>query len=171
MKSSLAQIDYSVNQPAERPVIKKLVDNLQVSSGQLEANSSLRTDYPELPVARPVLRRLVDQIKTSSAEFAAASVSQVISLIALDRWKSFTYHYRTLGGIQAVQRKAARRWSKAAFVVKSTRGIGRRFGQSEWISRPRELRPPNCESYSRQNQIGRSSWRSIGCGHGGSLRF
>lgn len=65
MSSSLAHRDYAVSKPAERPVIKKLVDNLQVSGGQLEAKPSLRTDYPEFEVKRPVIHRLVDQLKTS----------------------------------------------------------------------------------------------------------
>lgn len=64
-KSSLAHADYSVSRPAERPVIKKLVDNLQVSGGTLEAKPSLRTDFPEFDVRRPVIHRLNDQLKTS----------------------------------------------------------------------------------------------------------
>lgn len=65
MNSSLAHKDYAVSKPAERPVIKKLVDNLQVSGGQLEAKPSLRTDYPQFEVKRPVIHRLTDQLKTS----------------------------------------------------------------------------------------------------------
>lgn len=65
MSSSLAHRDYAVSKPAERPVIKKLVDNLQVSGGTLEAKPSLRTDYPEFQVKRPVIHRLNDQLKTS----------------------------------------------------------------------------------------------------------
>lgn len=81
MGSSLAQSDYAVTKPAERPVIKKLVDNLQVSGGALEAKPSLRTDYPEFEVKRPVIHRLTDQLKTSGVqssegEFATSTLSR-----------------------------------------------------------------------------------------------
>lgn len=76
--SSLAHKDFTLSQPVGRPVIKKLVDNLHVSPGQLEANSSLRTDYPEFQVSRPVIHRLTDQLQISPAEFSTKSVSQVL---------------------------------------------------------------------------------------------
>lgn len=80
MASSLAQSDYAVTKPAERPVIKKLVDNLQVSGGTLEAKSSLRSDYPHFEVKRPVIHRLNDHLKSSGqltdGEFTGTTLSR-----------------------------------------------------------------------------------------------
>lgn len=91
LKSSLAQTDFAVSRPTERPIIKKLVDNLQIGGGHLEANSSLRTDYPEFHPSRPVIHRLTDQLKTSSADFATTSVSQV-NLHFITFFPSITLH-------------------------------------------------------------------------------
>lgn len=101
MSSSLAQNDYAQPaRPAERPVIKKLVDNLQVGGGPgvgMEAKPSLRTDYPEFQVKRPVIHRLVDQLKTSGgaasvdAEFAATTLSR-------DQYRPFSNVKRPEGG-------------------------------------------------------------------------
>ena len=92
LKSSLAQADYAVTRPNERPIIKKLVDNLQIGGGHLEANSSFKTDYPEFHPSRPVIHRLADQLKTSSADFATTSVSQVG---AADNLHFVSLHYVT----------------------------------------------------------------------------
>lgn len=99
MNSSLAQNDYAQpSKRAERPVIKKLVDNLQVGGPGvgMEAKPSLRTDYPEFQVKRPVIHRLVDQLKTSGGvagegEFAATTLSR-------DQYRPFSNVKRPEGG-------------------------------------------------------------------------
>ncbi|KAK4004593.1 Uncharacterized protein APZ42_018445 [Daphnia magna] len=99
MNSSLAQNDYALPAKAtERPVIKKLVDNLQVGGPgvTMEAKPSLRTDYPEFQVKRPVIHRLVDQLKTSGGaasdgEFAATTLSR-------DQYRPFSNVKRPEGG-------------------------------------------------------------------------
>jgi hypothetical protein len=100
MNSSLAQNDYAQpSKPAERPVIKKLVDNLQVGGPgvEMEAKPSLRTDYPEFQVKRPVIHRLVDQLKTSGGaatvegEFTGTTLSR-------DQYRPFSNVKRPEGG-------------------------------------------------------------------------
>ena len=99
MNSSMAQNDYALpSKPAERPVIKKLVDNLQVGGPGIgmEAKPSLRTDYPEFQVKRPVIHRLVDQLKTSGG--AAAEGEIAATTLSRDQYRPFSNVKRPEGG-------------------------------------------------------------------------
>jgi hypothetical protein len=101
MSSSLAQNDYAQPaRPAERPVIKKLVDNLQVGGPGvgMEAKPSLRTDYPEFQVKRPVIHRLVDQLKTSGGTASFDGDPFTATTLSRDQYRPFSNVKRPEGG-------------------------------------------------------------------------
>ena len=65
---SQSQEDY-VQYVAERPVIKKLVDNMVVNAGgQLLAQSIQHRDFPNFHPKRPVINRLTDNLKIEGSQ-------------------------------------------------------------------------------------------------------